>query len=174
MAVTWPRAASSCDRVNTSAHVTTRGSMALAASAVTASLKGKWCQRLARPTTLTASYVLSAGGWSSLYHAGLCSSSLPIYLQPWLHSTPSGTGKYSSLFGGLSEQAQGRAGCEQKQGPFFAHHLSVPSPSLLASQAQSHHSPYCPLPRPTLGPALLPSTVFWLLSDPSCLYPTPQ
>lgn len=96
MAVTWPRVASSCDKVNTSAHVTTSGSMALVASAVTASLKGKWCQHLARPITLTASCVLCAGEWPSLCHADLCPLFLAQPLAP-LHLHTSGMEGYSSL-----------------------------------------------------------------------------
>ncbi|XP_014644331.1 PREDICTED: actin-binding LIM protein 2 isoform X3 [Ceratotherium simum simum] len=61
VAVTWPRAASSCGRASTSARGTTSGSTGPAASAATSSLRARWCRRLARPTTPTASSVPSAG-----------------------------------------------------------------------------------------------------------------
>ncbi|TKC50966.1 hypothetical protein EI555_001278, partial [Monodon monoceros] len=59
-AVTWPRAASSCGRASTSAPRTTRDCTGPAASAAISSSRARWCRRWARPTTQTASCVLSA------------------------------------------------------------------------------------------------------------------
>uniref|UniRef100_A0A4X1SSN9 Actin binding LIM protein family member 2 n=1 Tax=Sus scrofa TaxID=9823 RepID=A0A4X1SSN9_PIG len=61
VAVTWPRAASSCGRASTSARRTTSGCTGPAASAAISSSRARWCPPWARPTTPTASCAPSAG-----------------------------------------------------------------------------------------------------------------
>lgn len=158
MAVTWPRVASSYDRVNTSAHVTTSGSMALVASAVIASLKEKWCQHLAKPITLTASCALCAGGWPSLCPADLCPLLLARALAP-LHLHTSGTGRYSGLFGVIQSRFKRELAVSKSKGRSL-HTISVHFLRSSSFPDSIPPQPLLPLPGPTLGLALLCITIF--------------
>lgn len=98
---------------------------------------------MARPITLTALCVLCAGRLA----LPLPWRPLPPPSGPSPGSTPSSHirhGEVQRFVWGHPEQVQERAGCEQKQGLVFAHHLCSLPLCLQVSQAQSHHNPYCP------------------------------